>query len=523
MIIDGFFIKQLTNELNQSLNEARIEKIQQIDSASFLFSFYRRGERNKLILNLHAQDYRLYFTKEKVNPTGHSQFLVSLKKHLEGGILIDIKQYLSDRVITFNFSVSDYIFGPQSFQLVFEAMGKHANLMIVKNNIIIDTYKKMFFEEGRQLLPQAKFEYFPVDKKPFDQIDYETITSPKDITNTYMGISSYLSRYLYEHKIQLKDIKIQPTYNLSLNKFYCADIFKLDDEKKYFVSLSDMMDQYQNKKSLSKSGYKQFIDKQLKKCHIKENHLDEQLIQAIDQLSIKNKGDLIYMSGLNLNDKYHEIEVNGEMVRCDEHLSLNENAQKFYKLYQKAKRSIAPIKSQIEENKNLISLFDEFDTFLSLSSDNDLIDFEQDLIPYGFTSKKQQVINKKQKKKPNIMDIIDENAIYYIGKNSLQNEYITHNLSQPSDYWFHVKDGAGSHVLVKTQNLNEAVIRKAAMLAAYHSSLRYSSSIPVDYTMIRNIKKIPHKPGYQVIYKNFKTMFIDIEEDVVNSYLSSNK
>ncbi|MFA6800804.1 MAG: NFACT family protein [Acholeplasmataceae bacterium] len=519
MIIDGFFTQQLITELNHNLENARLEKIQQIDQASFFFNFYKYGKKYKLILNIFANDYRLYLTEKDVNAVAQSQFLNILKKHLEGSVLTHITQYLNDRVIIFNFRIMDFIHGQQEMQLIFEAMGKHANLLIVKDEIIIDTYKKMFFEEGRQLLPQAKFEFFPVLKEGFDHIQYEMMDSPKMIASTYMGISSRTATYLFERKLQLSDLIIKPTYDLEQNLFYVCDIFDSSHNKKYYPTLSEMMDDYQSYKPLSKQKYEHFIDKQIKKLNLKDFHLNGELNQATEQMHVKEIGDLIYASGLNLYEKTHDIVVNDQKIILDEHLTLNENAQKQYKLYQKAKRSIEPIENQIAENNLMIQLFLEFQTYLTLSTDLDLSDFEQDLIPYGFHTEKKQVINKKHLKKPNILKINHKDIIYYIGKNSLQNAYITHELSQPTDYWFHVKDAPGSHVLVKTDILDEYTLRTACMLAAYHSSLSLSSSIPVDYTQIKYIKKIPGKPGYQVTYKHFKTMYIDIDQDKINTIL----
>ena len=211
------------------------------------------------------------------------------------------------------------------------------------------------------------------------------------------------------------------------------------------------------------------------------------------------------------------INVYGEEIILDPTLTLNENAQKCYKSYQKAKRGLTHLDEQISETKALLELFEEFKTYLSFASQDDIADLENDLIPYGYKAKKKQTFKKKQK--PNIIKINDEDATYIIGKNSLQNQYVTHELARQDDYFFHVKDAPGSHLIVKSDVLNEKIIRKASMLAAYFSSLRYSSSIPVDYTQIKNVKKIPKVPGYKVILKNQKTMFIDIDEDLINSYL----
>jgi predicted ribosome quality control (RQC) complex YloA/Tae2 family protein len=517
MIIDGAFIHALVKELNTKLNKARLEKISHVTSESFLFQFYFKCEKYKLVIDLNANFFSAYLSDKKAPNKDHSQFLLTLKKQLEGGILEDIEQYQTDRVILFHFTVYDFIDGPIKKTLVFEAMGKHSNLILIHDDKIVDTFKKMFFETGRQLIPGATFEFFPTDKKPFSHIDYHDIDTPKAISSTYMGISMKLSSYLFEHHKQIHELPISPTKDITKNTGYFFDIFPDDHQKKYYDSLSLLCDDQEIVNTQYKQSYELFIQKQIERYNRKLGQLELSLEKTQSQLHDKTYGDLIYQSGENLNHKQSMINVYGEEIILDPTLTLNENAQKYYKSYQKAKRGLTHLDEQISETKALLELFEEFKTYLSFASQDDIADFENDLIPYGYKAKKKQTLKKKQK--PNIIKINDEDATYIIGKNSLQNQYVTHELARQEDYFFHVKDAPGSHLIVKSDGLNEKIIRKASILAAYFSSLRYSSSIPVDYTQIKNVKKIPKVPGYKVILKNQKTMFIDIDKDLINSYL----
>jgi predicted ribosome quality control (RQC) complex YloA/Tae2 family protein len=146
---------------------------------------------------------------------------------------------------------------------------------------------------------------------------------------------------------------------------------------------------------------------------------------------------------------------------------------------------------------------------------------EAELIPYGFKGNKMPKVSKKQHSKPNIIRLEDQGIIFYIGKNNIQNEYVTHVLANKEDTWFHVKEGAGAHVVVTTKTLSEPILRKACMLAAYFSSMRDSSSIPVDYTLVKHIKKIPGLPGYRVTYKHHSTLYIDIDPIQIQSFLKN--
>lgn len=517
MTIDGVFIKHLVTELNLRLEKSRLEKIFSFNESSFVFQFYLKGERSHCVIDLDPQTFGAYLSKKNLNASISSQFLVNLKKQLEGGILDSISQHLTDRVLIFNFIVFDFIDGPIEKTLVFEAMGKHANLLLVKDGVLLDSYKKMFFESGRQLIPGAKFDFFPTDKKTFEHIDYSLIESPKMISQTYMGISLKLATYLFDKRLQIKDLELNPVKDNTANDGYFMDIFPFHHEKKYYLNLSTLLDDYEKVNTQYKQSIALFISKHLKKLSKKKADLELALQDAQKHLLEKDKADLIYASGLNLNEKRSSVVIYDQLVNLDLTLTLNQNAQKFYKNYHKAKRGISHITEQQHQNKQLLTLFQTYKTYLDIASEVDIEDLEKDLSDYGYKPKKQK-IKRKQKNTPYITTITDEYATYLVGKNDSQNEYVTHQLAQPNDYFFHVKNAPGSHVIVKTQTLNEHVLRKASMLAAHFSSLSLSSSIPVDYTLVRHLKKIPKTPGYKVSIKNEKTMYIDIDLDLIKSY-----
>ena len=194
--------------------------------------------------------------------------------------LDQIVQYQTDRVMLFHFTVYDFIDGPIAKTLIFEAMGKHSNLILVHDQTIVDTYKKMFFETGRQLIPGATFDFFPSDKKLFDHIDYKIMDHPKMITSTYMGISLKLATYLYEKQVQIKDIVFSPTKDLTKNTGYWTDIFPSDHEKKTYTLLSNLLDDDEKRNTQFKQSYDIFIDKQLKKQIHKKEQLEISLKES---------------------------------------------------------------------------------------------------------------------------------------------------------------------------------------------------------------------------------------------------
>ena len=116
-----------------------------------------------------------------------------------------------------------------------------------------------------------------------------------------------------------------------------------------------------------------------------------------------------------------------------------------------------------------------------------------------------------------LLTYIVNDTFISVGKNNIQNEYITHTLAKPNDLWFHVKGAPGSHVIIKDKIPTEDDIRLAANLAAYYSEFRYSSSVPVDYTKIKNIKKIPGRRSCFVTYTHEHTIYIDPDINIINN------
>ncbi|RJX25686.1 MAG: fibronectin-binding domain-containing protein [Acholeplasma sp.] len=518
-MIDGFLIRHLVAELNNELQKARLEKIIQLSSFSFGLYFYHQGKRKLLIIDLSPEHFRMYLSKKIPQEQLSSQVLSTFKKHLEGAILNSVSQYLSDRVIELNLIMNDFIEGPIQKKLIFEAMGKHSNLLLIQDGIIIDTVKKMFFETGRQLLPQATFTYFPSDKLPFDSIDYQNVETPKELVNRYMGVSPVLASYLDQHKVQVSDIKICPTRDLITGKFYVLDLFS--NEKKHYPTISEMLEDEPSKEQTHYQSEAFFIEKQIKKLNNKKEQLSEDLDKAHLGLNAKSIADFIYQSSIPLDQKMASLTYqDGSIITLDPTKTLNQNAQDYYKRYQKSKRSIGFIQDQISQNQEMIQLFQDFQGFLSFASMDSIKELDQELTQYGYKKAKHSQTPKKGKNKPNVLRITDGPIIYTIGKNNLQNEYITHELAQKEDMWFHVKDAPGAHLIVNTSQLTEDILRKAAMLAAYFSSMRESSSIPVDYTKVKHIKKIPGLPGYKVSYKNQQTIYIDIDFEKIQRYLN---
>ncbi len=506
MSFDGFFIKNLITEIMPDILNLRVDRVY-----SSLNHFYLKLGKKYLVFNVASNKGYFYLSDKYINDFSN-EFLKSLKKNLEGAKLTDIKQLGTDRVISFSFLTNDLISGLKPISLVFEAFGKDLNLILITDdNKVIDAYKKNPALDSRTILPNFNFEHLKSNKENFYNLSYLEIYESFDLVKRYEGISPLLAKYLFNHRIKLTTIKIDPVKNLKTNQFYCFNLFG-DDLVKSYDTLSLLLQDLEIEKQTPKNEYLKFINKELSTFLKRKENLEFNLEQNKENLKFKAIADNIYASNLDLNKAYARF----ENIDLDPKITLNQNAQNFYLLYKKAKSSFEPLESELNKINDKIDLFHDYLTFLALAESDDLKDFSQELLDFGFKPRSKELRNKKTKNVPHIQSIKVNSGEILIGKNNIQNEYILTNLAQKSDLWFHIKAGAGGHIILKGSRSQEN-IKRAAMFAAYYSSEKNSANIMVDYTEVRYLAKIKKLPGYKVTYKNYKTLVVNIDKDFLKN------
>lgn len=510
MSFDGFFIKNLITEIKPKIINLRLDRIY-----SSLNHFYLKFGKEYLVFNVAPNKGYFYLDNKYLNDFSN-EFLKTLKKHLEGAKLTDIKQLGSDRIILFSFITSDLLTGLKPITLIFEAFGKDLNLILISNdNKIIDAYKKNPALDSRTILPNFEFEVLVSNKQDFHNLTYNNIIEPFDLVKKYQGISPLLAKYLFNHQISLSNIEVNPVKCLKTNQFYCFNIFG-DEKVKNYETLSLLLQDTDVEKQTSKTEYLKFINKELSGLLKRKEKLESNYEQNQENLKFKEIADNIYLSNLDLNQSYARF----EMIELDPKISLNQNAQKFYQLYKKAKSSFIPLEFELNKINQKIELFQDYLAQLDLAENDDLKDLAQELLDYGFKPKSRELRNKKLKNIPHIQTIKVSGGEILIGKNNLQNEYILTNLAQKSDLWFHIKAGSGGHVILNGERSPENM-KKAAMFAAYFSSEKNSANIMVDYTEVRYLSKIKKLPGYKVTYRNYKTIVLNIDKDFLKVWNSA--
>lgn len=546
MSIDGRFINSLSKELNLELHKGRIQKISQLSKSDFLFSVRANNENKKLYISLSTSLARINITDRKFTsdyiPGGFCMFL---RKFIERGIINNIVAINHDRIIQFEIQNKNDLGDTIKLYLVMEMFSRYTNLIILdENKKVINAYKHIspFDETDRTIVNGAVYK-LPIDNKlspdDFDGIKelFSKEITAKEIVDGIRGISPLLANYIvkqanYNHKkmygIYCVLHKEEPKPTLAFNsrtEFYFLDIF--DKNKKYYDTLSKLVDSYYKEASAIervRQIYKyliNFVKKEFKRKKNKLEKLDKDLKRALNNDILRIKGDTL-MS--NLNNFYkgdssytgysYETETDID-VELDRLLGPVQNAKKYYTKYKKQKTAVKHIEGQIKITKSEIIYFDDLlSQIQNTSSLNDLLEIQNELIDNGYMSRRKKMTKSK---KPNYDTYKDELGIrILVGKNNIQNNYLTHKFAKKAYWWFHAKNQTGSHVIVcETGDLEEVTIRTASNLAAYYSKSRLSSSVPVDYTIIRNIKKVPGKLGSYVTFTNQKTIYIDPSEEEI--------
>lgn len=551
MSFDGNVLRRVTQELKAELTTGKINKIYQLSQYDLLLLINTNKKKQQLLISASPNYARIHLTDfNHERPQTPPTFCMFLRKHIDGGTIQNIYQKDNDRVIVFELNTRNELGDRLIKNLVIEVTGRHANIIVTDDKMkILQAIKHIMPFEGtsRTIFPGAIYRFPQSDKiDPYNieaRNEYlantEEITE-KSILNSFMGFSPMISREIMERN--LKGEKLKEVFNSILEEnspsiinakkdyFYYTKINYLNGEIKTFDSINQMLDRfYLERDSIdiirqrSKDILK-FIRNQIEKQKHKMEKLTKELKNTDKRELLKIKGELIQAnmyniikgeSSLKCINYYDNQEIE---IILDPKKDAIENMEKYFKKYKKLRTSIPYIKQQMNQSKKELAYFEVLLEQTEYASLKDVEEIKEELETNKYLKKKETIKKKKKKsKKPNYEAYLDDDGIeILVGKNNIQNQYITHKLAKHNEVWFHVKDSPGSHVLVRQVfPLSETTIRTASQLAAYYSKMRKSSSVPVDYTEARYVKKIPGRIGSFVTYKNNKTMFIDPDEDFI--------
>ncbi len=514
----------------------------------------------------------------KQNPLTPPMFCMVLRKYLEGGKITEFAQWGLERVISLKVQGSDELGRRQEYQLLLEIMGKHSNIILLDPgaNIILDGIKRYTHAVSRHrevlpgrpyIAPPSQGKHSPLELGE-DEFRGLLLASPLEsrisqaVLKKLDGFSPELCRELvvragldqdaileqcgeYElvrlwQSLQellspLRGAPYRPTLVREKSSLGQAVTFSytqlsqyhgLDQEPYEYLSLA--LDAFytarraQGRLRSQRSSLLRLLQAELDRLGKKLALQEEAINSGRDAVKYKKWGELITANLYQIKQgqaeaevvDYYEPECTPVKISLDPGLTPNENAQAYFRLYNKGKSGIEatePLRRQtLEEIVYLESVKTSLENSLSTA---ELAEIRQELVEQGYLKDKGRPGKKDKAERPQPMRFLSSSgALILVGKNNKQNDFLTLKLAKPRDMWLHVKDIPGSHVVVpldKEEFPDDTTLEEAAALAAYYSQARGSSTVPVDYTHVRNVKKPGGaKPG-MVIYENQYTLYID--------------
>jgi predicted ribosome quality control (RQC) complex YloA/Tae2 family protein len=582
MPFDGLVMSAIQQELTDKIISGKILKIYQPERHTVILKIRKGSDSHQLLICAHPMVGRIHFTAEtKENPLTPPMFCMVLRKHLEGGRIAAIEQQGLDRVLHLSVEAYDEIGQPSKRTLIVEIMGKHSNIILVnpEDNTILDGIKRYthLVSRHREILPgriyiappeQKKMDPFTINEENFVQ----TLLSlplntkvKKGLVQILAGFSPLLTQEILfraqlpemtiidelgEYELirlwqalneiiaPLKNRQLQTNVVLDVERPIDFSFIHLQQFCEYrlmeFPQISAALDFFFTRQEENEL----FIARQRELIKIVTNESErvekklalqrEKLQETEEANHYRLLGDLITANMYNLSKGMSEAVLDnlydGEEsipVTLNPVLSPAENAQFYYKRYNKAKSSKALIEEQMIKNQEELDYLFSVLTYLEQSQNIDeLEEIRQELVENSYLKEKhaRKKTKNKGKSSPPLTFTTRDNYTILVGKNNKQNDLLTLKMARKDDLWLHTKNIAGSHVIIRRKTGAEipfSVIEEAARLAAYHSKARDSSQVPVDYTLVSKVKKPSGaKPG-MVIYFEQKTIFVTPEQSLL--------
>ena len=562
-------MRAVLSEISERFPDAKIEKVLQPQNDEIDLVIHSGKNNGRLLFNVGPNAPRLQLTAvAKENPLKAPMFCMFLRKHILGARIVKIEQPNFDRIAVFTLSCYDEMGFPTEKKLICEIMGKYANLIFTdKDEKIISALKFIDFSQStvRQIIPGLIYELPEAQNKisPLEFTEesfYQSLAEfPRDksaekfITSSVSGVATQISREIVykaagANEVKICDIDIEKLKNaifswqkLLKEENYAPSVVIDDAGKpidysymditylgglrvKRFENFTSLLDLYFSEKDRHEKIRQRgrdlinLINNAIARTERKLALQREALIDSERGEEYKKCADLI-------TSNIYRIERGMERVLCvdyydetcpeieialDSRLSPSSNAQRYYKLYNKAKKAKEVLTEQIKLWESELVYLDSVRAFLDKAeTEEDISELREELYRAGYSSKMKNYRPQKKVKLQFMQFKTSGGYTVLVGKNNIQNDHLTFKVALKDDIWFHVKDMPGSHVIMQAsgQEPSERDYTEAAEIAAYFSSAT-AGPVAVDYTRVKNVKKpAGSKPGF-VIYKTNYTAFV---------------
>ena len=551
MSFDGFFLHHMVEELRRELVNGRIQKINQPFEQELVLQIRSNRQSHRLLLSAHPVFGRIQLTQTTFeNPAQPSTFIMVLRKYLQGAVIESIEQVENDRIVEITVSNKNEIGDHIQATLIIEIMGKHSNILLVdkSSHKILEVIKHVGFSQNsyRTLLPGSTYLAPPSteslnpftikDEKLFEILQTQELTA-KNLQSLFQGLGRDTANELENILVSDKLSTFRNFFNQKTKPCLTETSFSpvpfANQVGESFTSLSDLLDTYYKDKAERDRVKQQAselirrVENELQKNRHKLKKQEKELLATDNAEEFRQKGELLTtflhqvpndQDQVTLDNYYTNQPIT---IALDKALTPSQNAQRYFKRYQKLKEAVKYLTELIEETKATILYLESVETVLNQAGLEEIAEIREELIQTGFIRRRQREKIQKRKK-PEQYLASDGKTIIYVGRNNLQNEELTFKMARKEELWFHAKDIPGSHVVI-SGNLNpsDEVKTDAAELAAYFSKGRLSNLVQVDMIEVKKLNKpTGGKPGF-VTYTGQKTLRVTPDPEKIASMKKS--
>ncbi len=555
MPFDGIFISNILNELSSAVG-SRIEKVYQPSKDDIVLLLGNRGFNKKLLISVSGVGPRMHFTDYSFdNPPTPPMLCMLVRKHFLNARLEGVYQHGLDRVVTLKFSGFNELGDLVELSVVVEFFGRQSNIIFTRDNKIIDAVRRSDIQsEGRTILPGAAYE-FPDSQNKLsinetdNEIVYNTLSTDreKSFIDVLDGVSPLISRelqYLSEkngisYAIDLLRKSVNNGHPVLLKKdgqhfdytYIPIEQYGKSVECICFDSFSKLLDEYYSSKQKESDikhrsqEIRKLVSLLIERTSRRIEKQKSELKRGADMEKLRVFGELIKANmhlispGAAFVDlpNYYDADLALARIPLKPELSASQNAQRYFKEYRKANVAREVLTELIEKGeRELTYLYSVAEELNRAQTSQELAEIKGELESQGYIRSIGKAKTKSVKSLPPLRFLSSSGKEILVGRNNRQNDALTKSVNK-HDVWLHTKGIHGSHavIVLNGEELDEITLNEAAVICAYHSDARDSSSVPVDYCPVRNVKKPNGAPPGMVIYDKYNTVYVKPDLDMV--------
>lgn len=572
MALDGIFLKHIGKEIEEVAMGAKINQVHQPSRDELILSMHTHSGNKKLLICARADSPRVSFTTHNAeNPQAAPMLCMLMRKYLCSARICAVRQVETERILFLDFDAATTLGDRTKLTLVIEIMGKHSNCILLdEDGVIIDALKRidLTMSSKRLVLPALKYELPPSQGKVSlcdctvtevaDRVlSDENATLDKAMLNAVMGVSPVVCREVAFAATGTTDKRVCDMTTEDKLLFVC-ELEKLIETSTHAIGKPCMLKDATGKPfEVSFMKIAQYSDKavckeydsfslllddyyfqrdSIERMRMRSRDLNKLVLNNIGRLSRKISaqmaeleesrdrerlricGDLLQANLYRIGkgaafvevENYYDENMDMIKIKLDPAKSPAQNAQKYYRDYQRAKTADKMLRIQIEKGRQELEYLETVaDEIERAESERDLSQIRLELTEQGYIKQTKSRQKPPVPLEPMEFSIADGFTVL-VGRNNKQNDMLTLKMSRKNDLWFHTKDIPGSHAVIRTEGreVTEQAIMEAACICAWFSKARESSQVPVDYTLVRYVSKPQGSPPGRVIYTDQHTVYV---------------